>query len=560
MGTASNSTTLVDPEADLELDKTTSEDEKGDATRETPTEATEENSNSEHKADRWAAIMRKYNLSDRSPTSGGEQANTLRLQLNTEMANANRYRVLFEEYKETSRHYKEKASKLKLEIAEAKDQLKRAHERASAAELRATNSHQMAMEADDRAAEAEENAACAEAELEHAQCEAEDRIAEVEELLAEAKKAAAEAEAHSGDAKVAARAADKRRSEAEQALSTANEEAELRIAELTERLSESEAVAAAAKARLKAAESYIHGTKQLFDGIGLQHGELYKKYTEEDPELEPLAAGVTVSQAGLSTADRLIYLRGLHHEVEEFIGSVNHQLRETLDCSYSNDDEQYLFPDAYLDNDSDTEDSEDEMCDTSNSDAESEIGLGSEDGTQGSDTDQSDHDDGDDVGEEGDDVGEGGDEEHDEDAKDFVGTEEQAEAGLPADADAENSEDQGPGYEEALAKKEPCEEYSEQEESWLKRMEELVGLRGLHLGDLLLIDRVYRDIPSSEEMDYLEAHLRALDRQAKDLWDEVKHECADIIRAREERKAQERRERKERKRQERRMRQASQAA
>lgn len=552
MGTASNSTTLVDPEADLELDKTTSEDEKGDATRETPTEATEENSNSEHKADRWAAIMRKYNLSDRSPTSGGEQANTLRLQLNTEMANANRYRVLFEEYKETSRHYKEKASKLKLEIAEAKDQLKRAHERASAAELRATNSHQMAMEADDRAAEAEENAACAEAELEHAQCEAEDRIAEVEELLAEAKKAAAEAEAHSGDAKVAARAADKRRSEAEQALSTANEEAELRMAELTERLSESEAVAAAAKARLKAAESYIHGTKQLFDGIGLKHGELYKKYTEEDPELEPLAAGVTVSQAGLSTADRLIYLRGLHHEVEEFIGSVYHQLRETLDCSYSNDDEQYLFPDAYLENDSDTEDSDNEMTDTSNSDAESEIGSGSEDGTQGSDTDQSDHEDGDDIDEEE-------DEELEEDAKDFVGTEEQAEAGLPADADADNAEDQGPGNGGALAKKEPCEEYSEQEESWLKRMEELVGLRGLHLGDLLLIDRVYREIPSSEEMDYLEAHLRALDRQAKDLWDEVKHECADIIRAREERKARERRERKERKRQERRMRQASQA-
>lgn len=47
-------------------------------------------------------------------------------------------------------------------------------------------------------------------------------------------------------------------------------------------------------------------------------------------------------------------------------------------------------------------------------------------------------------------------------------------------------------------------------------------------------------------MDYLEAHLRALHREAKELWNEVKHECADIISERRERKQKEREERKKR--------------
>lgn len=470
--------------------------------------------------------------SDNIAPGSAAEVNALRVRLEAETAVTNRYRALFEEYKDKARRYKDKVNKLtlaekqaRLEAAETKLQLEQAEERASQAEDRVIRSKEQQWEAEERAMEAEERAAEAEDDFANLNEDYADSINEYEARIATLERRLAKAKDRHTDAEYAAAEERERRMKAEEAAAAAKNVAD----HLNDRLAESEAVTIVTNNRLEAAGSYIDGVKQLFDDIGRKHGDLYEQYSAAEngsiraPLVPEVAEG---SNAGLSDADRMIFLRGLNQEVQDFIQSVHSKIRKTLNYEPEGEDE-FLCPEAYL-NDCDdcaitegadaTEDGTTDMADVPGDDGQSELGLeseGSVDGSvvEGSVIDEPEVNDGADV-----------------DQVQNTASDEGAQDN-PQITDRDGAED----------KNEAANEYTEQEEAWLKRSEELTGLKGVFHADLLELDRAWRREPlTAEEMDNLEAHLRAIQHEGKELWMEVKHEYKDILHEREERKLKQR--------------------
>lgn len=478
--------------------------------------------------------------SDNNVPGSATEVNSLRVRLEAETAVTNRYRALFEEYKDKARRYKDKVNKLtfaekqaRLEAAETKLQLEQAEERASQAEDRAIRSKELQREAEERAAEAEnqameadERAAEAEDDFANLNEDYADSINEFEARIATLERRLAKAKGRHTDAEYAAAEEREHRMKAEEAAVAAKNVAD----HLNDRLAESEAVTIVTNNRLEAAGSYINGVKQLFDDIGRKHGDLYEQYSAAEngsiraPLVPEVAEG---SNAGLSDADRMIFLRGLNQEVQDFIQSVHSKIRKTLNYEPEGEDE-YLCPEAYFDNCDDcaitegadaAEDGTTDMVDVPGGDAQSELGLESEcsvDGSvvDGSVIDESEVNDGADV-----------------DQVQNTARDEGAQDNPGQITDRDGAED----------KNEAANEYTEQEEAWLKRSEELTGLKGVFHADLIELDRAWRREPlTAEEMDNLEAHLRAIQHEGKELWMEVKHECKDILHERKERKLKQR--------------------